>query len=96
MKILILILLMLIYLVIYSHFSIVYNSFLISQNIQILAQSCQECISAYELNLEGLIASVCYIKASFFLSTSKESKKFNALQLPTIYYMKLRDFLLEY
>ena len=90
-----LMLLMLIYLAIHSHFSIVYNSFLILQNIQILAQPFQECISVHELNLNAAFKFAALKHLSFY-QFQRNPKILTPPQMLTIYCIKLCGFLLEH
>ena len=86
LKRLMLIMLMLIYLAIHSHFAIVYICFLILQNIQILAQSSQECISVHELNLNEPLPQFAALKQLSFYQFQRNPKILMPLQFLTIYY----------
>ena len=89
LKLMMLILLMLIYLAIHSHFSIVYTSLLILQNTQILHNDLRN-VFLLIIEFGRLIASICCIKTSYLFQSNP--KILMPLHFLTIYYIKLCVF----
>ena len=96
LKLLVLILLMLIYLAIYSHFSIVYNSLFDFAKHSNPRTVISEVYFCSWIEFERLIVSICCVKTSFFDQFQWNQKISMPLQLLTIHYIKSCGLLLKH